>query len=1067
MNQGHRNINTGTILVSLLFGVLGGALAYKFIDYSLTYTDFIAGSITWGGEGKSKDVSLILTFMIILSLSLVSLGRFQTWIQSKYNDKLAGCFSTTLMYISIPFVIWVGEQFLSKSIPNYELLFFNAWIVLGGLIATFFVLQSKNQLKENNATSQLIVFSFIIFAFATLSPDVLGTVLIRLGEGEGYSRQLLTYTWYIIPSLWLIALYVFKNKIKYYKYSALFFQTTVIGYFVLILPSPYKTEGHLTFFPTQTSLYIITALLIAYSVYDLYKRFKLNKSTDELSFSLLSPFSLAALLILMFLSATSMPIVNPDDYHFGEKLLPFYLISKYHVIPFVDYALAHGFVDSLPALGSNLFLDGTASALNEGGRIVYALIVILSLLVVHRYTGPLVAFLFIMLSIMITWSPWYFIAAVMSLIIMKVKVVKLGVSFFLISLVMFLLAPGQGVVFIIAMLPLVLYRAWSSKTILLNMKDTGISFIVLIIAALFMPWILDMIFAAIRYVLENGPVNFQAYGIAWHHSWDSSKTINSSLAIYEVIRSSWAFVPIIILSFWLLGYYKDTKKKEAFFYALFAVIFVLIMHKYALGRIDPFGLSRPGVISKAVIPLLFISVYLLHFSKQKFVYWVLFFVFWMGLLTPNYLQNPINHAKRTIPNLGVLTKGEDIGIPNLGNGITNAEHISRILAIKKIADQLLDANETFVDVTNRGGLYFYLDRRMPIEAVPYNQPHPSMQQRSVATLSVNPPPMALLKADNINHDGRSVSVRTYRLYRWVMNNYIPIAIDDFIIGVHKDKIERFKHRFQDSFYKEEEGVIQDLTNVNWLHGISRGSAIILVVNNPENIKMYKVNGRIKFINGNIRTVTDIKVSGKYIQVHLSGDQIDNINSKDIKILIGSQIVIPKILEDKMALWDKVFLLKDLQQLPISWGNSQKTLNDRMKNIKDIDFTAKLLNNTKVIESEIYQVTGNDPFVVYDISKQNISGKEAGLLSFDFTCNRKNTKPRMQIFWSADDYSTSEVTSVHFNVHNGHVTVPLDAAPRWLSAKHIQNIRIDLADKNACQTFSIKNLSLGQRILNDK
>jgi hypothetical protein len=962
-------INLGTVLVSLLFGVISAVLAYKYLDTPLTYTDFIAGSITWGGEGKSKDVSLVFVFIAVTTLSLIGLGKYQSWIIEKYDDLIVKSFNTTLMYVSIPFVMWIGEQFLSKSVPNYDLLYFNAWIIFGGIIAAYLILNSINKVS-NHKINELIIFSFVVFTFITLSTDVLGAILIRFGKGEGLSRTLLMNGWNYLPLLWLIILYFTKNKIKYYKYSLFAVQITLIGYFIFLLPSPYRTEGVLTFFPVKNLLYVVVFLIITYSVYDIYKRFKLNKNDSSLSFSLLSPFPIAALFILMFLSGTALPNVNADDYHYGEKLLPFYMISKYHIIPYADYALAHGFVDMFPAIGSTLFLDGTASTLHEGNRILTAIVVVFSFLAVYRYVGLLVATILTILILPI--GIWYFIAVVMSLVLFYVKVERLGISFFLVSLIVFLLAPGQGAIFIVAILPLILYRAWKSKTLISNLKFGGISFAVLIILSLLMPWIFEMIFSAVRYVLENGPINFQAYGVAWHLSWNSARTINSSLAVYEVIRTSWIFVPMFIVSFWLLGFYKN--KKEAFFYALFMTIFVLIMHKYALGRIDPFGLSRIGIVSRIAIPLLFLSVYFLHFSKIKFAHWTLLFIFWIGLLTPNYWHNPINNAKRGISEIGKLTNGNEIGIKNLGNGRTNAKHISRLLEIKKITDKFLDDNETFVNVTNRGGLYFYLDKRMPVEAVPYNQAHQNMQKRSVDRLSKNPPPMALLKADNINHDGRSVSIRTHRLYRWIIENYVPVAIDNIIIGVHKDKINRFNSRF-----------------------------------------------------------TEIKLAQSN--------------------------------EEEMLLWDKIFLLQDLQQLPISWGSSKKTLDKNMIKNKEVKFTAKGFNNTKAIDNESYKVLGSDPFIVYDISKYNLAGKDAGLLSFDFTCDNKNAKPKLELYWSADDYGITEKTVVRFNVHNGHAIVPLDAMPRWMNARHIKNVRIDLQNQTDCKVFSIKNLNLNQRVLN--
>lgn len=970
MNQSVKSFNIGTILISFLFGVVSAVLSYQYMDMPLTYTDFIAGSITWGGEGKSKDVSLIFTFILTSSLSIILLDKLQTWVNNKSNENVAKEFSIILLYTTIPFVIWIGEQFLSKGIPHYELLFFNAWIILGGISATFLIMIFFHEPKIENNGSQFIVYSFILFTFVTLSPDVFGVILTRFGIVETLLHHLLSNAHYIVPFMWLVMLYFSKNKVQYYKYSLLIFQILIIGYFILLIPSPYKSEGNLSFFPIKSSLYIIVIILVTYGIFDIYKRFKLNKFTNELSFSMLSPLTLVALFILIFFSSSALPKVSPDDYHFGEKLLPFFMISKYHIVPYADYALAHGFIDMIPAVGSNLFLDGTASTLYEGNRILTAIILIIVFLVVYHYMGLFVATLLTLLAIPI--GIWYFIAIVMSLIIINIKIEKIGVSFFVISWFLVLLAPGQGIVFILAILPLVIYRAWRAKLLILNIKFVGLSFVILIIAALLMPWVLDMTFSAIKYVLENGPLNFQAYGIPWHKSWNTSKTLNSSLAIYETIRTSWVFLPIIILSFWLLGYYKE--KKEALFYALFGVVFVLVMHKYSVGRIDPFGLTRLGIVSSATIPLLFLSVHLLQFSKVTFSYWVIVAVFWMGLLTPNYLKNPIDNAKRGIFDIGTLTKGSEVDIPKLGQGKTDSTHINRTIEIKRIVDQFLDINETFVDITNRGALYFYLNRKMPIEAVAYNQPHSYMQQRSVDRLVKDPPPMALLKSDNINHDGRSVSIRTYYLYRWVIENYIPVSINNIIIGVHKSKVNRFNNRFPNT-------------------------------------------------------------------------------------------ILPVSSEDKMSLWDKVFLLYDLQQLPLSWGRSQEPLTKQMTEKDEVKFNVKSLHNVQAIDGEKYQIIGKDPFIVYDISKYNLSGKDAGLLSFNFTCDNKNVKPRLQLFYSADDYAITPKTVVTFTVSNGPIIVPLDVMPRWISAKHIKKIRMNLYKQTDCKVFSIENLKINQRILN--
>lgn len=157
MDQISKNVNIGSILISLLLGVIGAYLAYKYMDYPLTYSDFIAGSITWGGEGKSKDVSMIFGFIIITSLSLLLISKFRTWIAFQYDLQVDKFFSIVLIYTSVPFVIWLGGQVFSKAVPNYDLLFFNAWIALGGILAVYIIL--KSHAKEKTSLS---INSFIL-----------------------------------------------------------------------------------------------------------------------------------------------------------------------------------------------------------------------------------------------------------------------------------------------------------------------------------------------------------------------------------------------------------------------------------------------------------------------------------------------------------------------------------------------------------------------------------------------------------------------------------------------------------------------------------------------------------------------------------------------------------------------------------------------------------------------------------------------------------------------------------------------------------------------------------------
>ena len=49
-----------------------------------------------------------------------------------------------------------------------------------------------------------------------------------------------------------------------------------------------------------------------------------------------------------------------------------------------------------------------------------------------------------------------------------------------------------------------------------------------------------MLLGAVRYVLENGPVNQVAYGMPWNLSWNTGA---KSGLVFEAIRMSWVAIP--------------------------------------------------------------------------------------------------------------------------------------------------------------------------------------------------------------------------------------------------------------------------------------------------------------------------------------------------------------------------------------------------------------------------------------------------------------------------------------------------------------------------------------------
>jgi hypothetical protein len=115
----------------------------------------------------------------------------------------------------------------------------------------------------------------------------------------------------------------------------------------------------------------------------------------------------------------------------------------------------------------------------------------------------------------------------------------------------------------------------------------------------------------------------------------------------------------------------------------------------------------------------------------------------------------------------------------------------------------------------------------------------------------------------------------------------------------------------------------------------------------------------------------------------------------------------------------------------------------------------------------YQAFGPAPSLTFDVGRWNLSGREAGILTFDFSCESGETKPQLEVFWGTRATGPNESTVVRLTAQNGHLVVPLDASPRWLLAKEISSLGFGITDPAQCRAFSIINIKLWQRTSVDK
>jgi len=220
--------------------------------------------------------------------------------------------------------------------------------------------------------------------------------------------------------------------------------------------------------------------------------------------------------------------------------------------------------------------------------------------------------------------------------------------------------------------------------------------------------------------------------------------------------------------------------------------------------------------------------------------------------------------------------------------------------------------------------------------------------------------------------------------------------------------------------------------------------------------MLSVGTEVLLGNGERRKITKVWKEGSAIYV--DGARLN-------PSVIGAPYVIEFVgleSERKMALFEKAFGVPELGKIPVAWGKSEDSLLNKMELVKKLDSISPSIHDL-ALENGAYKIVGSAPQLFFDISVSPVSGRDAGLLRFEFTCMNKTTQPNIQVFWWGDKQpGSTEAASLRFTADDGTLIVPLDAYPRWLLLDGIQGIRIGLDNAAACGAISVKNISLYQR-----
>lgn len=1035
---------------------IGGVLMLAALEISLPqhYDDFVVGFATWHTSSKVQDLLAWPVFIFASFLWFWFFSATLTSLKKNHGEQFASSYATQVVLWALPLCYGLAPLILNAAIDEYA-----ALVSIAGIVALGITGYAKRKTVQSCDPRIWGITLFLAILFA-LIPLEAGALISRLPVdwiGELSSRRLLNLSCALmllgfIASVTVLRLW--EEGIKRLMPKLIMgAQLGLAFFYVTLFPAQIRdADGQLAAYETAIYLTILVAGLVGVTVYDVIRRYRSVRQGGEWQ-PHFSPFALFALVVAIKFSSTAAPILNTDDYHFGEFLLGWWSYLQ-GSIPYVDYFPAHGILENdISALLASVFYEPTAVGIQHTFRVSYILLGLIAFLALYAATGSLILAL---VSILLLGNrfAWFFMASFVCLWLspsLRAQPAK-WLSVWLVSAPLVLLGtPPQGSVLVAAFSMLALRMAWAQLRYGDKKSWRGLAVVsVLTLIALFATPLWSMLLGAATYVLENGSINQIAYGVPWALSWAPHANPNF---IFEMVRMSWVAIPVVGL-YLMHAHWRDVKNLNAiFFTAAIFVAFILLLIPYPMGRVDPGHLSRPGLVSNLSWTVLF-PLLTWRVAKPQNRAFILVAVASFGALIKFYPVSFANISSVTEKYVSspALIDTAAAGLPNIGHAHVQAEHWDRLTRLKRLLEARLAKDETYLDLSSRNAHYFYMGRMPPMAVTaPYNQASPIQQRRAVEKLTANPQKLALLAADNIVHDGGGLAMRNPYLYRYVLEHYLPSMEHGFIVG-------HLKPQNTDVSELPLIAEIKDVSDDTWRHGYGRHVAAV-VLSDSVFVSMLQAGDEIRLPDGVTRLITGTDVENSVIWLEGAPyTTLMNPPSLSVEVIAARATHQAYV----ASLFHRAFGISELNRLPIAWGHSAESLLERMArptNLDELEPETHELN----LDGGYYYIAGYQPSLTFNLSELGESLQGRDLLKFDFRCQNRKAEARIHVSWWGDhqDQPAPEA-SFQFFAAKGSLIVPLDASPLWTGLHELKGLRLDIQAPAECSAFKVSNMALYQR-----
>jgi hypothetical protein len=1019
-------------LNALVFSSLAFISVYK-IDFIQSQHQLVFGYVSATDGSKFSDL-LVFPAVIVAFCSALFLTQ---WLMSKLAEGDAWSsevLSKQFVLASLPMVAsiasWVGTGKIDEN-----LIFLSAFLSIG-----FFSFGILKYTKVKSLDLTVVSSSILLVLLFSLVPLEIELVLVRIFNARdiGFDAQtsVVTILFLATASLLLSAMRNADSLILINRFALPALQVGACTFYFLAIPgSFYLPDGSEFSYPSQLSLYLLVNGIICVSLFDIYRRFRQNSAEQWNSYS---PFVFFALIIAIKYGVTRVPVISPDDYHFGEQLLGWW--SYLHgFIPYVDYVPAHGiFEDDIAMIFSTLFYDGMAGSHSESKRLAFIVFALVAFLSIKRFSGSLLV-AFVSIYLLDGRITWFFFVPFICLWFstwMRHSPARWLVVWLLTAPLVFLGIPAQGMILILASGPIALYETWHLLRSA-NFRAITVVFGVFlcICVCIAVTPLLPIIIGALRHIFENASINAIAYGLPWSLTWQSASS--QYVFMLEMARSSWLAVAVVCLCVAVNSYRRE--KIPSALNALCAFLFIVGLIPYVMGRIDPGSISRGGLVAVLSWSVLLLLV-LREYPRVRY-HAILAAVVFCALLGYKKESLASLWSITTQPSLAGLALEKRDGVSNFGAGQFEYNHWVRLNSLTKVLSNHLEPSEQYLDLTSRNSNYFFTNRLPPIAVTaPYNIVPYKLQMRAIDKLQQKFPKIALFESANFNFDGGGFALRSHFLYRFVVRNYQPFYENGFILG-------RAKKNESSNVVRTR---LAEINDENWFDGMSR-TEFAVVIEDPFLLEYVDVGQEIRIPGKGVFPI--VKIWNQGTAIWLSGHQTE-LTSADVLEFELSDISIASYEAD---LIERAFVQKNLAAAPSFWGRSFETLRENFVYRTTLAGDMPSMNALEYANG-VYSVTGGDPYMVWR-HLSGISGENSGVLKIQIECLAEN-KSSVQVFWWGDEEPGAyEKASMTVSLDRGVAILPLDISPRWLNLSKVKGLRVDV---EGCQSYRLRELSLYQR-----